>query len=146
MPVGIGGVGDIIAIIGVVKEIISALDGARGSKAEYQEVRRELDGLESALLYHHQLIQARCNDPALNAIFKLTQGTVEDCQRCIEAFSQQTVKFEQSLGVDQGGNFSRDVMMKVRWHMSKKKEVARIRAELGQHLSSLIMLCGIANM
>ena len=77
MPVGIGGVGDIIAIIGVVREFASALNGTRGSAAEYQEVRRELDGLEKALLCHHQLLQARCDDPALNAIFKSTQSTTE---------------------------------------------------------------------
>jgi hypothetical protein len=39
MPI-IGGVGDVIALIGVVKELAAALDGSRGSKAEYQEARR----------------------------------------------------------------------------------------------------------
>ena len=145
MPL-IGGVGDIIALIGVVRELATALDGSRGSKSEYQEVRRELDGLEKALLSHHQLSQARCEDPALNAIFRSTQSTAEDCQKCIEVFSQQTVKFDRSLGVGQGGNICRDVTMKVRWQLSKKEEVARFRAEIGQHISSLNMLLGIANM
>jgi hypothetical protein len=146
MPVGIGGVGDIIAIIGVVREFATALNGSRGSAAEYQEVRRELDGLEKALLCHHQLLQARCDVPALNAIFKSTQSTAEDCQKCIEAFSQQTVKFDRSLGVDPSGNVCRDVMMKVRWQMSKKEEVVRFRAQLGQHISSLNMLFALANL
>jgi hypothetical protein len=146
MPVGIGGVSDIIAIIGVVREFATALNGTRGSAAEYQEVRRELDGLEKALLCHHQLLQARCNDPTLNAIFRSSQSTAEDCQKCIEAVSQQTVKFDRSLGIDQGVNFGRDVTMKVRWQMSKREGVARFRAELGQHISSLNMLFGLANM
>lgn len=56
------------------------------------------------------------------------------------------MKFDRSLGVGQGGNVCRDVTMKVRWQMSKKEEVARFRAELAQHISSLNMLLGIANM
>jgi hypothetical protein len=145
MPVGIGGVGDILAILGLVREFATALDGTRGSAAEYQEVRRELEGIERALLCHHQLFQARCDDPALNAIFRSTQSTAEDCQKCIEAFSQQTVKFDKSLGVDPSGNVYRDVMMKVRWQMSKREEVGKLRAQLGQHTSSLNILYALAN-
>lgn len=145
MPV-IGGIGDILALIGLVREVAAALNGSKGSEAEYQEVRRELEGLENALLQHHQLLQARCDDPALNAIFRSTQSRAEDCQRCIEAFSQQTVKFDRSLEVGQGGNVCRDVTMKVRWQISKKEEVARFRGELAQHISSLNMLLGIAIM
>jgi hypothetical protein len=73
-------------------------------------VWRELDGLEKALLCHHQLLQARCDDPALNAIFRSAQSTAEDCQKCIEAFSQQTVKFDRSLGFDPSGDVCCDVM------------------------------------
>jgi len=109
-------------------------------------LRRELAGQENALLCHHQLLQARCDDPALNAIFRSTQSTAEDCQKCIEAFSQATVKFDRSLGVDPSGNVCRDVMMKVRWQMSKKEEVVRFRAQLGQHISSLNMHFALANL
>ncbi|OBT65164.1 hypothetical protein VE03_04799 [Pseudogymnoascus sp. 23342-1-I1] len=145
MPVGIGGIGDIIALINVVRGFAAALDGSRGAAVEYQEVKRELEGLEAALRYHEQLLQARRDDPALNAIFRLTQSTAEDCQRCIEAFSQQTVKFDRSLGVGKGGNVCKDVTMKVRWQISKKDEVVRFRAELAQHISTLNMLFGLAN-
>ncbi|KFZ22701.1 hypothetical protein V502_02822 [Pseudogymnoascus sp. VKM F-4520 (FW-2644)] len=145
MPVGIGGIGDIIALINVVQGFAAALDGSRGAAAEYQEVKRELEGLEAALRCHQQLLQARRDDPALNAIFRLTQSTAEDCQRCIEAFSQQTVKFDRSLGVGKGGNVCKDVTMKVRWQISKKDEVVRFRAELAQHISTLNMLFGLAN-
>jgi len=144
MPV-IGGIGDVLALITLVREVAAALDG-RGSKAEYQEVQRELKGLEDALLQHHQLLQARCDDPILNAIFKSSENRAADCRRCIEVFSQQAVKFDKSLGVGQGGNICRDATMKVRWGMSKKEEVARFRAEVAQHTSSMHMLLGIANM
>ncbi|KFY99878.1 hypothetical protein V498_00445 [Pseudogymnoascus sp. VKM F-4517 (FW-2822)] len=145
MPVGIGGIGDMIALLKIVQGFAAALDGSRGAAAEYQEVKRELEGLEAALRCHQQLLQARRDDPALNAIFRLTQSTTEDCQRCIEAFSRQTVKFDRSLGVGKGGNVCKDVTMKVRWQLSKKDEVVRFRAELAQHISTLNMLFGLAN-
>jgi hypothetical protein len=144
MPV-IGGVGDVLALITLVRDVAAALDG-RGSKAEYQEVQRELKGLEDTLLQNHQLLQARCDDPILNAIFKSSENRAAECQRCLEMFSQQTVKFDRSLGVGQGGNVCRDAMMKVRWGMSKKEELVRFRAEVAQHTSSMIMLLGMANM
>jgi hypothetical protein len=56
------------------------------------------------------------------------------------------VKFDRSLGLDPSGNVCRDVMMKLRWQMSKKEEMARLRAELGQHISSLNMLLILANL
>ena len=143
MPV-IGGIGEVLALIGLVREVAAALDG-RGAKAEYQEVQSELKGLEEALVQHHQLLQARCEDPVLNAIFTLSEDRAADCRKCIEVFSQQAVKFDKSLGVGQGGNVYRDATMKVRWGMSKKEEVARFRAEIARHTSSMHMLLGMAN-
>lgn len=146
MPVGISGIGDIVALLNIVRGFAEAIDGSRGSAAEYQEVQRELKGLEEALKCHQQLLQARRDDPALNAIFRSTQNTAEDCQRCIEVFSKQTVQFDRSLGVGNGGNVCKDVTRKVRWHMEKKQEVMRFRAELSQHISTLNMLFGLANL
>lgn len=139
MPVGIGGIGDIFAIIGVVRELISALDGSRGSDKEYQEVQRELDGLEKGLSAYYQLVQARSDDPALDAIFKSSRTTAEDCKRCIEAFSGQTIKFDRSLREDGSGNVVRDMGKKLQWQFSKKEEVMRFRSALGPHISSLKM-------
>lgn len=133
MPIAIGGIGDILAIIGLVREFASALNDSRGSAADYQEVRRELDGLERALLCLHQLLQARSHDPALNAIFVSTQSTAEDCQRCIEAFSQQIVKFYGTLGVGKQGNIAKEITMKLRWQMSRKDEVSAMSHFLGWH-------------
>lgn len=139
------GIGDFIALINIAQGFLTALNGSRGSAAEYQEVKREFEGIKEALRCQQQLLQARYNDPALNAIFISKQSTVEDCQRCIEAFSKQTVKFDRSLGVGGGTNVCTDVMRKVVWHVDKKPEVVRVRAELEQHLLRLNMLDGMAN-
>jgi len=145
MPV-IGGLGDVLALIGLLREVAAALDGSKGSKAEYQAVQRELEGFEAVLVQLDQLWQARRDDEELNGIFQSTESTVADCQRCIEVFSKQTVKFDRSLGVGQGGNVCRDVTMKVRWQMSKKEEVERVRAQLVQQKTSLGLLLSMANM
>jgi len=80
MPVGIGGIGDVVALINIVRGFAEAIDGSRGSAPEYQEVKGELEGLETALKCHQDILQARRDDPALNAIFQSTQNTAEDCQ------------------------------------------------------------------
>lgn len=123
-----------------------ALKRSGGSSTDYQEVQQKLKGLEDALLQHHQLLQARKNDPALDSIFKSTQSRAEDCQKFIEVFSKQTVKFDKSLGTAKGANIAKDVAMKVRWQMSRRDEAARFRGELAQHALSLNMLYGMANM
>lgn len=56
MPVGIGGIGDIIALINILRGFVAALDGSRGSAAAYQEVKHELEGLEAALECYQQLL------------------------------------------------------------------------------------------
>ncbi|KAF1974790.1 hypothetical protein BU23DRAFT_460501 [Bimuria novae-zelandiae CBS 107.79] len=50
MPITFGAVGDIISVCLLVKDLVDALDEARGSKAEYQSVIRELWILDRALL------------------------------------------------------------------------------------------------
>lgn len=50
MPVTFGSVGDIISVCLLVKDLVEALDKARGSKAEYQSAIRELWILDRALL------------------------------------------------------------------------------------------------
>ena len=42
MPVTFGAVGDIISVCLLLKDLVEMLDQARGSKAEYQSVIREL--------------------------------------------------------------------------------------------------------
>ena len=146
MPVGVSGIGDVVALLNIVRGIAAAIDSSRGSAAEYQAVKRELEGLEEALNCHQQLLQARWDDPALNAIFRTTQKTAEDCKRCIEAFSKQTVQYDGSFGLGNRGGICKDVTRKVRWHMEKKQEVMRLREELGQRTSTLNMLFGLANL
>jgi hypothetical protein len=50
MPITFGAVGDIISVCLLVKDLVGALDKARGSKAEYQSVIRELQILERITL------------------------------------------------------------------------------------------------
>jgi hypothetical protein len=146
MSVGISGIGDIVALIKIVQGVVVAVDGATGSAAEYQELKRELTGLEDALTHHQSLLQARQNDPALDAIFRTTEVRAADCKKCIEAFSKQTVKYDKSLGIGQGHGACRDIARKVRWHMEKSREVVRFREELSQHILQFNMLFGLANL
>lgn len=50
MPITFGAVGDIISVCLLVKDLVEALDKARGDKAEYQSAIREFWLLDRALL------------------------------------------------------------------------------------------------
>jgi hypothetical protein len=41
-----GSVGDIIAVVGIIKDLIVTLDDSRGSSADYQRITHELRNFE----------------------------------------------------------------------------------------------------
>ena len=96
MPIGVGSVGDIISICLLVKDLVEALNSSRGAAAEYQEITRELWGLERALLQVDLLSRTCNNSPELNALHETACRTAEDCRRCISDFLKKIKKYEPS--------------------------------------------------
>ncbi|KAH7410535.1 hypothetical protein BKA64DRAFT_357102 [Cadophora sp. MPI-SDFR-AT-0126] len=145
MPVSFGSIGDIIAICLLVKDLVAALDESKGSATEYGEVKLELRALERALLEVEVLSRSQASTVKLNALYATARKAALDCRQPIEAFLNMIKKYDSSLGAGVSRNLVRNTAMKIRWRLSQKDEVARIRAEISAHSSSINMLLATVN-
>ena len=129
-------VGDFIAGINLVRDIIKALKDTTGSRKEYLELIAELRNLEVALLQVKGLYPQVQQD-AHRAV--LAQA-VSDCQKGIEDFLQGINKYHRHLHL--GGSTSKwkDALRKVQWHLCQTDELDSFRQRIGGHVASIEIL------
>jgi hypothetical protein len=147
MPITFGAVGDIISVCLLVKDLVEALDSARGSKAEYQSAIRELWILDRALL-EIDLLNRMHGDgatPELRSLCATAKQAVDRCKGLVSAFLQRTRRYQSTLGQDQNTNIMRDMAMKVRWRVGEKEALDQFRVEVAGTSSSLQMLLATAS-
>ena len=88
-------VGDFIAVGSLITDIASSLQEAGGSKSEYQEILRELEGLERALSY---LDKVKSGDACSMNIASIKYAALS-CRRPLEQFLNKIKKYDNALGV-----------------------------------------------
>jgi len=148
MPITVSSVGDIISLCILVKDLIAALDEARGSVADYQEIRRELWALEQALREVDLISRTEVNTPEINALFETVRPAAENCRRCVETF---LARIEGYTSFEEGQT-RREGLKKVVLHASRKiggmafqkDAVMKFRAEIGAHSGSINILLNMA--
>lgn len=146
MPISFGSVGDIISICLIVKDLVVALDESRGAANEYKGLRRELCNLERALLEVELLSRSSYSTIQLNALYATARKAALDCRYPVEQFLKKVKKYDHSLaGGSKSNNIFRDSAMKIKWQLFLKEDIARFRAEITAHSSSINMLLVTAN-
>jgi hypothetical protein len=171
MPVPFGfSVGDCISICLLIKDTIKALDSAHGSASEYQAVTRELSTLDRALL---EVLNLQENAEfgytrELIALGLTVKSAVEGCRECLEGFLGRIGRYERTLGngidgSDSKGGFGEEydtddkgkravkynwrvAKAKVTWALGKSPDLAKFRAEINAHCSTINMLLLTANL
>lgn len=155
MPAAFGfSVGDVIAVSILIKDVFNALDNAKGSAADYQELCRELWALDRALLEVELLSRSSDTSVELNALSHTVRRVADQCKECIEKFLKKVKGYERSL---RAGGCSRgerqrslgrlcDAGKKVMWGLTQKEEVTKFRAEINAHSSAINMLLITTNM
>jgi hypothetical protein len=145
MPITFGSVGDIISVSLLIKDLLVALDGSRGSSSSYRAIVRELYTLDSALLHVDQLSRTQNATPELHALCVTARQTVDRCRTCIDKFKQKIQKYRRSLAAGGSGNVIADVTRKIQWSVSEQEHMASFRAELTGYTESINMLIATAS-
>ena len=138
MSVGFGfSAGDFIAALHLVSTVISALRDAVGSRAEYQELIRELCTLETVLLRVNSVEL----DESQSAEKIALQQAASQCQRTIDDYLKRIQKYQPYLSqhVSEGSRV-KDSWMKIQWTLCNKEDLARFKADLRGHTSSIAVL------
>jgi hypothetical protein len=126
-----GSVGDFISLTVLIKDIIAALDDARGSAKEYRALVQELVTLQLTL----EAVQHTCEDPqfthSLEDLAKVALDTVAHIKDCLSGFLRQIQKYEPALsaGASGKGNSLKAMGRKLQWKLNEK-DVEKFRAEV----------------
>jgi hypothetical protein len=133
-------VGDFIAGIGVLRDVIGAFSDTKGARTSYKEVVQELSSLQSSL----EGIQALKCDPGQEDQYAAVTDAVERCQQCIKRFVERMSKFKDILsapGASQwpSSNFKRSVQ-KIEWSLCRKSDVEQFRKEVQIHKAAILSL------
>jgi hypothetical protein len=147
MSITFGAVGDIISVCLLVKDLVEALDSARGSKAEYQSAIRELWILDRALLEIDLLSRVHGDGatPELRSLCVTAKQAVSRCRDLVSTFLQRTRRYQSTLGEGQKSNVIQEMAMKVRWRVGEKEALDQFRVEIAGTTSSLQMLLATAS-
>jgi hypothetical protein len=87
MSITFGSVGDVISVSLLIKHFFKALDGARGSSADYEAVVRKLVVLDTALLHVEQLSRSNAPKPELYALYETAKRSVDKCRISVDSFT-----------------------------------------------------------
>lgn len=129
-------VSDFITVGKLIRDITSSLKDAG---EEYQELRRELDSLQRALLHIDKLnTQNSSGARDLDGI----KYAASICRIPLELFLKEIQKYENVLGVKSRDSEStvKRALMRTRWAFSKKDEVRKLQSYLNIHIGTINMM------
>ena len=141
----VGSLGDVIALINIVKELITAFDKRRGSSAEYQDILRKLWAFNRVLKEVETLCRSITTTAEATTSRDAMLCVVGQARTSIEALSKGIRKFEPSLR--QGGSQSslKDAARKAEWKLFHSDDSAKIQSEIDMYCSILSVLVTTVN-
>ena len=140
--VGFGiSVGDFIAGINTLIDIVHSLSDTHGAQADYRELGSELQSLKSGL----DGVKALSPDPTVTTELSALDAAVEKCRACVESFVERNSKFK-SLENTPRKKWSLATLKKhgrgVQWAIWNKDDVQRFRDQIQYHTGAIGMLLG----
>lgn len=142
MPVTFGSVGDIISVCLLVKDLVEALDKARGSRAEYQSAIRELWILDRTLLEIELFTKAHesASTPELRGICDTARVAAVRCKELVSTFLSRVKRYQTTFDDGYNPGVLKDAVAKIRWRFGEKDALEQFRVEVAGTTSSLQML------
>lgn len=143
MSVGFGfAVGDFIAGLQLVREVISSLQSSAGSVLEYHTLISELFTLERALLEVKALRYEDCEATQLDAL----KCAATQCQSTIDRFLAKIKKYQPSLNAQGSTSKVKDGFRKIQWALCEKSDLEVFKAEVRGHAGSINLLLATIQM
>jgi len=129
-------VSDFITVGSLIADIASSLREAGGSKSEYQEILRELEGLERALSYLDKL---QSSDACSTSISSIKYAALS-CKKPLEQFLNKIKKYDNTLGVWGKAGMIRSAADKLKWTYTQKDEIRKLQIYLNVHIGTINIL------
>lgn len=140
-----GSLGDIIALTGLINELIEVLDDSRGSVKDYSGVVLRLRIQLNTVNRVGELFGGPARNQKEAEIQADVRQVLQQIRDCIDDFKAKIAKFSPSLESGGSGNKLKDVLKKVSWRLDKK-EIEAFEKNLVVHTGLLDLHLGATAM
>ena len=141
----IASLGDVVALINIVRGLIKAFDQTKGSAAEFQDIKRRLYAITRVLQEAEKLCTSVESTTELNTSRDDLYTVISQCRGTIERFSKSRAKFEPMLGNDPSRKNPLGVIRKAQWSFTQSGDLAKFHWELELYCSILTALISNVN-
>jgi hypothetical protein len=128
--------GDLIATIGVFKDVGLALRKSGGASTEFQEITSEHEDLAIILKDIETLDPSSTNPAQLDAIKSHAQLPLQT----LNSFLHKIQKYNNSLGNGSSKGYHRGVLSKAKWATLVSDEVPKLRQKIDAQTTGLRLL------
>ncbi|PUU76604.1 hypothetical protein B9Z19DRAFT_989762 [Tuber borchii] len=126
-------VGDFIAISGLIRTLVDALDSNTGSRAQYSRLSDELKSLHSAFLAVEGVVQKLRRDEKSHAsTINAITYEIGCCRKLILGFTADTEKYRKSLRHSGSSRKAMDTWRKISYKIFKEEDVVMLKDSLGR--------------
>lgn len=152
--------GDVVAIISLATKATRVIRDSRYAPAEYQELQKELASLRilfsnvervalaseaenDLTIVSQRLLESSSIDSVCQLAPPFSSDIQEVIQRCFElltSFTKKTEGYNKYLSESSTGNRFVSIWKRLCWAALKRKQVAKLKAELSHQRESLGML------
>lgn len=140
-----GAVGDFIAVIALIKDIVMALDDSRGSAKDYRDVVHSLEILQRTVEQVSKIYDDHGVAKDLRDLRILAMNSTSQIQKGLEAFCDRNRKYDCSLRAGATKNVFRYPFRKIQWSF-EEKDVMKFRDEMRGYTVTLSMLLDVTIM
>ena len=129
--------------IGLLIDVFQSLNSTNGAPADYKRLQCELKNLKNGLQGVCNLSSDLVQDPQASFVSSAIASAVKDCLFCVDGFLQKNKRYSE-LGSTPADRWSsagfKNSWRMVGWGTWKKKEVAKFKGDVQQHVAAIQML------
>ena len=140
-------IGDFIAISGLIRTLVDALDSDTGSRAQYSRLSDELKSLHSAFLVVQDVVQKLRRDEKSHAsTINAITYEIECCRKLILGFTADTEKYRESLCHGGSSRKVKDAWRNISYKIFKEEDVFMLKDSLRWRVEAINLLLLIMGM
>lgn len=125
-----GGLGDFVSIVVLIKDIVLALDGSRGSAKKYQDLVRSLDILSTTIEAVEKAYRGPRHAAGFDNISVTALQTVRHIRTCLKDFTGRLQKYGPSLSLGGLGNPAKDAARKIQFKAMEEDEIQSFQMQV----------------
>ncbi|CZR50890.1 uncharacterized protein PAC_00764 [Phialocephala subalpina] len=129
-------VGDFVSTLGLVATVVAALRASGGASARYNEVRQQLESLQTAL----HAVQALELEESQYVELAALRCAASQCRNTIEHFWKKQEMFQSYLKDGGSGSKVRDGLMKIRWTFCEAENLIKFKNDLMGHTQAIQLM------